>query len=314
MPLHPQAQAFLTGVEAMGLPPFGTLSTEEGRNVITGLGGFMGEREEVASVIDTIAPGPDVDVPLRIFIPAGQDEPPPVIVYYHGGGFSTGSIDLVEPICRALANRSGCAVVAVGYRLAPEDPYPAAVTDAYVGMAWMAAKGAAYGVDGSRLAVMGDSAGGNLATVACMVSRDKADEFPIALQVLIYPVVAMGETDFPSRQENGEGYLLDTGMMNWFISRYLSGVEDKADEPYCSPLVAQLNDLPPAIIVVAEYDPLRDEGIAYAQRLKEDGVFVDLRREAGMIHGFFWTPAAIDRGREVLDELGSEIGKILRDQ
>ncbi|HEY4410007.1 MAG TPA: alpha/beta hydrolase [Acidimicrobiia bacterium] len=314
MPLHPQAQAFLTGVEAMGLPPFGTLSLEEGRATIAGLGGFMDPPEEVASVIDTIAVGPDADVPIRIFIPAGQDEPPPVIMYFHGGGFTTGSVDIVDPLCRALANRSGCAVAAVGYRLAPEHPYPAAVTDAYIATSWMAAKGLAYGVDGTRLAVMGDSAGGNLATVTSMIGRDKADEFPIALQVLIYPVVVCGEADFPSRQENGEGYLLDNGMMNWFISRYLTGVEDKAAEPYCSPLVAQLNDLPPAIIVVAEYDPLRDEGIEYAKRLKEDGVFVDLRQEAGMIHGFFWTPAVIDRGRELVDELGAEIGKILRDQ
>ena len=147
-----------------------------------------------------------------------------------------------------------------------------------------------------------------------MVSRDKADGYPIALQVLIYPVTVCGDADFPSRQENGEGYLLDTGMMNWFISRYLTGVEDKAAEPYCSPLMAELGDLPPAIIVVAEYDPLRDEGIEYAQRLKEDGVFVDLRREEGMIHGFFWMGGAVDRGREVIDELGTEIGKILRDQ
>src|SRR5437879_11151668 len=146
----------------------------------------MGPPEEVASVIDTIAPGPDADVPLRIFIPAGEDEPPPVIMYFHGGGFTTGSIDIVDPVCRALANRSGCAVVAVGYRLAPEHPYPAAPTDAYIATSWVAAKGLAFGVDGSRLAVMGDSAGGNLATVTAMVSRDKEDEFTIALQVLIY--------------------------------------------------------------------------------------------------------------------------------
>ena len=313
MPLHPQAQGFLTGVEAMGLPPFDTLSEEEGRATIAALGSFMGPPEEVASVIDTIAPGPDADVPIRIFIPAGQEEPPPLIMYFHGGGFCTGSIDLVEPVCRALANRSGCAVAAVGYRLAPEYPYPAAPTDAYIATSWMAAKGPAFGVDGTRLAVMGDSAGANLATVVSMISRDKADEYNIALQVLIYPVVAFGEADFPSRVENGEGYLLDNSMLRWFIARYLQGVEDRNIEPYCSPIVAELNDLPPAIIVVAEYDPLRDEGIEYAKRLKEDGTFVDLRREPGMIHGFFWLGAAIDRGRELLDELATEIGKMLHD-
>src|SRR5581483_6205125 len=185
MPLHSQAQAVLEGVEQMGLPPFETLSVEEGRALINTFGSFMIPSEEVASVIDTIAPGPDADVPLRIFIPETEDEYPPVIMYFHGGGFSTGSIDIVEPLCRALANRSGCAVVAAGYRLGPEHPYPAAPTDAYVATSWMAAKGPAFGVDGSRLAVMGDSAGGNLATVTCMITRDKAAEFEIALQVLI---------------------------------------------------------------------------------------------------------------------------------
>jgi acetyl esterase len=313
MPLHPQAQGFLKAVESMGLPPFETLSVEEGRATIQALGGFMGPPEEVASVVDTIAPGPDADVPMRIFMPEGEGLRPGIL-YFHGGGFSTGSIDIVEPVCRALANRSGCAVIAVGYRLAPEHPYPAAVTDAYMATSWIGAKGVAYGIDPSRLAVMGDSAGGNLATVVSMVARDKEAEFDIALQVLIYPVTAVGEIDFESRRENGEGYLLTTGMMNWFIANYLKGVEDRGAEPYCSPLMMEnLSELPPAIIVVAEYDPLRDEGVEYAKRLKEDGVFVDLRREPGMFHGFFWMGGAIDRGRELLDELAADIGKHLRD-
>ncbi len=313
MPLHPQAQAVLEGVEQMGLPPFETLSVEEGRALINTFGSFMIPSEEVASVIDTIAPGPDADIPLRIFIPATEEEYPPVIMYFHGGGFSTGSIDLVEPICRRLANQSGCAVVAVGYRLGPEYPYPAAPTDAYVATSWIAAKGPAFGIDGGRLAVMGDSAGANLATVACMIARDKGAEWDIAAQVLIYPVtdLLMGNTE--SRRELGEGHLLTTGMMDWFTANYLKGCEDKADEPYCSPLFMEdLTGLPPAIIVVGEYDPLRDEGIAYAARLKEDGGgYVDLRREQGMIHGFFWLGAAIDRGREVLDELADDLGKML---
>ena len=304
MPLHPQAQALLAGVESMGLPPFETLSVEEGRALIQTFASFMVPSEEVASVVDTVVPGPEADIPLRIFMPEGEGLRP-AILYFHGGGFTTGSIDLVEPVCRALANRSGCAVVAVGYRLAPEDPYPAAVTDAYL---------ATTGIDNGRLAVMGDSAGATLATVTCMAARDKQAEFEIALQVLIYPATIMGEADFDSRQENGEGYLLTTGMMNWFIGHYLTGCEDRAGEPYCSPLMmGDLSELPPAIIVVPEYDLLRDEGIEYAKRLKEDGVFVDLRREQGMIHGFFWLGAAIDRGRDILDELGDDIGKALRD-
>ena len=314
MPLHPQVQTFMTGVESMGLPPFETLGLEEGRQYIETLGrSFMIPAEEVASVVDTVVPGPDADIPVRIFMPEGEGLRPGIL-YFHGGGFSTGSIDIVEPVCRALANRSGCAVIAVGYRLAPEHPYPAAVTDAYVTTSWIAAKGAAFGIDGTRLAVMGDSAGATLATVTCMVVRDNDDDFQIAAQVLIYPPAIMASADTGSRRENGEGYLLTTGMIDWFMGHYLRGCEDRAAEPYCSPLMMHdLSGLPPAIIVVPEYDPLRDEGVEYAGRLKEDGVPVDLRREEGMIHGFFWLGAAIDRGRELLDELGADIGKMLRE-
>jgi acetyl esterase len=314
MPLHPQAQAIITGLESMGLPPFETFSLEEGRQVIQTLASFMVPTEDVASVVDTAALGPeDDDIPLRIFTPEGEGQGlRPGILYFHGGGFSTGGIDLIDPLCRVLANRSGCAVIAVGYRLAPEHPYPAAVTDAYVVTAWVAANGHHFGIDGTRLALMGDSAGANLATVTCMVLRDKAEEIEIALQVLIYPVTDLEHHETPSYKENGEGYLLTNGMMSWFRGHYLAGCEDKAGEPYCSPMhMAKLDGLPPAIIVTAEYDPLRDEGEAYGGRLEADGVPADVRREDGMIHGFFWMGGAIDRGRELLDELGADIHKAL---
>jgi len=313
MPLHPQAQAIITGLESMGLPPFETFSLEEGRAIIQTFAGFMLPTEEVASVVDAAAPGPEAEIPLRIFTPEGNGEVlRPGILYFHGGGFTTAGIDLVDPVCRALANRSGCIVIAVGYRLAPEHPYPAAVTDAYVATAWVAANGRHFGVDGSRLAVMADSAGANLATVTCMILRDKAEEIDIALQVLLYPVTDLDHQNTPSYRENGEGYVLTSGMINWFKGHYLTGCEDQAEEPYCSPIhMADLSDLPPAIIVTAEYDPLRDEGEAYGARLEESGVPADVRREEGMIHGFFWMGGAIDRGREILDELGADIRKVL---
>ena len=312
MPLHPQAQAMLDGVKAMGLPPFETLSLDEARAFIGNFANFMIPAEEVAEVVDTIAPGPHVDVPLRIYMPEGEGLRPGIL-YFHGGGFSTGSIDLVDPICRALANRSGCAVIAVGYRLAPEHPYPAGVTDAYTATMWIGAKGPAFGIDNARLAVMGDSVGANLATVTCMLLRDKASEIQLKLQVLIYPVTDLAEFETPSHKEYGDGYLLTTAMMERFKADYLTGCdEDVVVDPYCSPLrTDNLAHLPPAIIVTGEYDPLRDEAVEYAARLKEDGVFVDLRQEKGMIHGFFWMGAAIDRGRELLDELGADIAQIL---
>jgi acetyl esterase len=314
MPLHPQAQAVITGLESMGLPPFETFSLEEGRQVIQTLSSFMIPAEEVASVVDTAALGPEGDIPLRIYTPEGEAGLRPGILYFHGGGFTTGNIDLIDPLCRALANRSGCVVIAVAYRLAPEHPYPAAVTDAYVATAWVASNGRHFGIDGARLVVMGDSAGANLATVTCMVLRDKADEIEIALQVLIYPTTDLDHQDSPSYKENGEGYLLTRGMMSWFRGHYLTGCEDRADEPYCSPMhMANLDGLPPALIVSAQYDPLRDEGEAYGARLEEAGVPADVRREDGMIHGFFWMGGAIDRGREILDELGADIHKMLFD-
>lgn len=319
MPLHPQAQAVLDAVESMGLPPFETMSLEEGRQTIAAFGNFMVPVEEVESVVDTVVPAPEADIPLRIYTPAAVEGEEiegglrPGILYFHGGGFSTGSIDLVDPVCRALANRSRCAVIAVAYRLGPEHPYPAAVTDAYTAAVWVHAKGPAFGIDTDRLAVMGDSAGANLATVTCMILRDKNEQAKISLQVLIYPVTDMVTNESNSRRELAEGYLLTAGMMDWFTRKYLEGCDPQtAADPYCSPLFMEnLSNLPAAIIVVAEYDPLRDEGIEYATRLKDAGTFVDLRREQGMIHGFFWLGGAIDRGREILDELGEDLRQSL---
>lgn len=312
MPLHPQAQAVIEGVKAMGLPPFETLSVEDARAFMGNFANFMIPAEDVAEVVDTIVPGPQVDIPLRIYRP-DTDGLQPGILYFHGGGFSTGSIDLVDPICRALANRSGCAVIAVGYRLAPEHPYPAAVTDAYIATMWIGAKGPAFGIDNGRLAVMGDSAGANLATVTAMLLRDKASEINVHLQVLIYPVTDLAQFETPSHKEFGEGYLLTTAMMERFKAEYLTGCEeDVVVDPYCSPLRTEnLAGLPATFVVIGEYDPLRDEGLEYAARLKEHDVFVDIRREKGMIHGFWWMGAAIDRGRELLDELAKDIRQVL---
>ncbi len=187
------------------------------------------------------------------------------------------------------------------------------MTDAYTATVWIHAKGTVFGIDTDRLALMGDSAGANLATVTCMVLRDKGEQAKISLQILIYPVTDMVTDQSLSRQELAEGHLLTAGMMKWFTDHYLTDCDDQAAaDPYVSPLVTEnLSNLPPAIIVVAEYDPLRDEGIEYAARLKEAGNFVDLRQEKGMIHGFFWLGGAIDRGREILEELGQDLRQSL---
>ena len=315
MPLHPQAQAILEAVESMGLPPIEAMSIEEIRGTVAAIGNFMVPVEEVASVVDTIVPADHADVPLRIYTPAEEGDEGglrPGILYFHGGGFGSGSIDVVDPLCRALANRSGCVVISVGYRLAPEYPYPAAVTDAYTATVWIHAKGVVFGIDTERLAVMGDSAGATLATVTSMILRDKGELAKFSLQVLVYPVTDMATDQSQSRQELAEGYLLTTALMDLYAENYIGGEAEQAADPYVSPLFMEnLSNLPAAIIVVAEYDPLRDEGIEYATRLKNAGNFVDLRREQGMIHGFFWMGGAIDRGRELLDELGHDLRQSL---
>jgi acetyl esterase len=313
MALHPQAQAIISGVESMGLPPFETLSVDEQRGFIQQFSMFMVAREEVASVEEFEIPGPEDAIPVRVYLPAGEEEGPyPAVLYFHGGGWSTGDLDLVDPLCRVLANRSASAVVSVGYRLAPEHPYPAAVMDAYVATAWIASYGANLNIDGSRLAVVGDSSGANLATVTCMVLRDKADDIPIALQVLICPTVDLVKFETPSHKEYGEGYLLTTGMMEKFREYYLTGVEDRVDEPYCSPVRTEnLQELPPAIIITAECDPLRDEGEAYGELLRVNGNLVEIQREEGMVHNFHWMAAAIDRGREIIDQVGSDLKAVL---
>jgi len=313
MPLHPQAQTIITGVESMGLPPFETFSLEEGRQVIQTFANFMIPSEEVASVVDTAAMGPGGDIPLRIITPAGSngDELLPGVLYFHGGGFSTGSIDLVEPVCRALANRSGCVVIAVGYRLGPEHPYPAAVTDAYVATTWVAAHGRHFGIDGSRLVVMGDSAGGNLATVTCMVLRDKMEEIEIALQVLIYPVTDMDHHDTPSTSRTARvtSHQRDDELVPGPLPEGRRGPGRRA--VLLTDAHGRSGRPPAGHHHHGEYDPLRDEGEAYGARLDEAGG-PHLHPPGGRdAHGFFWMGGVIDRGRELIDELGADLRKAL---
>jgi acetyl esterase len=313
MPLHPQAQAVLDSMAAAGFPSLDTLSLDESRQAIESIRSFMVPVEDVVSIEDLPFPGPEGEIGLRIYRPEGEGLLPTVF-YFHGGGFSTGSTDLVDPICRLLANRSGCMVISVDYRLAPEHPYPAAVTDAYVAISWVGAYGEGFGVDTGRLAVVGDSAGAAIATAACMLIRDKSVGEPeIKLQYLLCPVTDLVSFETPSYQEFGEGYLLTTAMMRRCKEYYLTGREEGTHyEPYCSPVREQnLANLPPAIIITAEYDVLRDEGEAYGQLLMVNGVMSEVRRAEGMIHNFFWFGGAIDRGREILEEVATDLRKVL---
>ena len=305
MPLDPQAQAVLDLYRAAGIPPTHMLSVAEARaGMIARAAAVPGEPEPVARLEDRALPGPSGEIPIRIYTPAGQG-PRPVLVYFHGGGWVLGNLETHDRVCRSLANAAGCVVVSVDYRLAPEHRFPAAAEDAYAATRWVAENAAALGIDGARLAVGGDSAGGNLAAVVALMARDRGGP-ALGQQLLIYPVT---DHDFetPSYREHAEGFLLWRESMVWFWDHYLPDVAGR-DDPYASPLrAAELRGLPPAYVITAEYDPLRDEGEAYAARLREAGVPVVSKRYPGMLHGFFGTAHVVDLAGQAIREAGEAL-------
>lgn len=306
MPLDPQAAAFLQMLAASNAPPLNTQTPEQAREAIAGFIALAGEGEPVAAVENRSIPGPAGEIPVRIYTPSGQP-PFPALVYYHGGGWVVGNLDMVDTVCRALANRAGSVVVSVDYRLAPEHKFPASAEDAYAAAHWVATNASTIGVDPGRIAVGGDSAGGNLAAVVSLIARDRGSP-SLAYQVLVYPVTDYA-FDTPSYQANGKDYFLTTEMMEWFWNHYLRTPED-GNHPYASPLRAtNLAGLPPALVITAEYDPLRDEGERYAQRLREAGVPVRQTRYDGMVHGFFTMPGTFDKAKQAVDEIAEELRK-----
>lgn len=299
MPLHPQAQAFLDKIAAAGVPPVEALTLEELRMAIAWRRSYAGLPEATAKVEDRTILSPTGELPLRIYTPEGQ-APFPVLVFFHGGGWTTGDLDTMDTPLRALTNRAGCVVVSVDYRLAPEHKFPAAVEDAYTATRWVAENASVVQGDPTRIAVGGDSSGGNLAAAVALMARDRGEP-SLIYQLLVCPVT---NYDFStlSYQENGDGYLLTKNSMVWFWKQYLKDDND-GHNPYASPLQAQdLSGLPPALVITAEYDPLRDEGEAYAAQLQLSGVSVVTKRYEGMIHGFFEMAALLDTARLAIEE------------
>jgi len=295
MPLDPEARMLLDQMQGT-IRPFHELSVAEARAAILDLATAAGEPETVAKVENRTVPGPRGEIPVRIYTPEGR-APFPVLVYFHGGGWVIGNLDTHDPLCRHLANAAGCVVVSVDYRLAPEHPYPAAAEDAYAATRWTAANAVALGTDAARLAVGGDSAGGNLAAVVALMARDRGGP-PLVFQLLVYPVTDTPASDHPSYRENADGYFLTRDMMHWFWSHYCGRDVDVADAYLCPLRARDLGRVAPALVITAEFDPLRDEGEAYAGRLREAGVPVRLRRYPGMIHGFFGMGALLTKARE----------------
>lgn len=304
MPLDPQAQAFLDQVVAMNLPPLNTLSVEEARQATAALSEMHGAPEPVASVDNLVAAGPAGEIPLRVYTPE-QEGPYPLLIYLHGGGWVIGDLETHDALCRTLTNSVGCMVASVDYRLAPEHKFPAAAEDAYAATAWVAAHAAEIGGDPQRVAVGGDSAGGNLAAVAALMARDRGGP-ALVHQLLVYPVTDSA-CDTVSCRENAEGYFLTLDMMRWFWQHYLRSASD-GENPYAAPLRARdLRGLPAALVITAEFDPLRDEGEAYAARLRAAGVRVQLKRYDGMIHGFFGMSALLDRARDAIQDAAAAL-------
>jgi acetyl esterase len=299
VPLDPQCEALLTQMAEMGAPPPETMSVEDNRALIAGIAEMSGPVEDMARVEDVMVPGPGGDIPVRVYVPAGAG-PFPTVAFFHGGGWVIGNIETHDVPVRRLANLVPAVVVSVDYRLAPEHPFPAAPQDCYAATVWAAENISQYGGDGSRLAVAGDSAGGNLAAVVAQMARDQGGP-PIAFQLLVYPAVD-ARMSYGSITENGDGYLLTKGFMEWFYGHYFTNESD-ADDPLASPIKASsLAGLPPALVLTAEFDPLRDEGEAYAAALQGAGGTATAKRYDGMIHGFIQLGGVVDRNKELMDD------------
>lgn len=300
MNLDPQIQAMREQRRRDGAPQLYTLSLAEARAAdLASIRAGGGDPEPVHEVRDTSVPGPAGDIPVRVYRPS-TGGPLPLLVYFFGGGWTLGSIDTSDGICRSLANSAGCLVVTAGYRLAPEHRFPAAVDDCYAATAWIASHATDFGADPARIAVGGDSAGGNLAAAVALLARDRGGP-RLAGQLLVYPNTDY-LSDTESMRDNGDPWLFNHHSVAWYWQHYL-GTPDDGRNPLASPLRADdLGGLPPALVVTAEYDPLRDQGEEYGHRLADAGVPAVVSRYPGTVHGFFAMAGTVDAGRAAIAE------------
>ena len=292
MPLDPQAQIVIDGIAAIGLDLF---NDDTDPNAIRALMNtvVIPSTVEVASVENRQIPGPAGPLPVRIYRPAG-DAPKPLVVFFHGGGWVIGSLETHDQVARKLANEIDAVVVSVDYRMGPEDRFPAAVDDSFAALTWAHAEAAAIGGDPERLVVAGDSAGGNLAAIVAQMARTSGPR--LRFQLLVYPVTDYEFTS-SSMEENAEGYYLTRDMMRWFFDRYLNGPAE-ADDPRVSPLRnPDLTGLPPAFVLTMEYDPLRDQGVAYGDAMRNAGNHVESITYPGLFHGCFGMDEMIDAAK-----------------
>jgi acetyl esterase/lipase len=306
MPLDPRARRFLQLLAATRPPSALSLTVAERRTAFASLMKFSGPAERVAAAEACTLQGPDGPIPVRVYTPAGAGPGPlPALVYFHGGGLVAGSVETHDAVSRALANASGCRLFAVDYRLGPEHRFPAAIADGYAATLQVARCARDFGVDRQRIGICGDSAGATLAAVVCQMAA-RSGEVQLALQLLLCPILDCGaETD--SRRALAEGYLLDRATLEHDLLHYVSPGTDRAD-PRISPLrAADLSGLPPTCIHTAEFDPLRDEGRAYADRLAKAGVRTAYTCHPGMIHLFYGLGAVLPYARSAYELIGAEL-------
>ncbi|MHB1131802.1 MAG: alpha/beta hydrolase [Chloroflexota bacterium] len=311
MQLDPQVRWLVDQVATLNLPPNDQLSPADARaNAVQRACFLKGVPIKMGRIEDRVIPGPERPLAVRIYWPQGEEAARPVMMFYHGGGWVICDIETHDHVCRALARESGAIVVSVSYRLAPENQYPAAAEDCYAALEWAAANAESLGGDPLRLGVAGDSAGGNLSAVVAQMARDRSGP-RLGIQVLIYPVTNYG-FETPSYEENGEAPMLTRADMVWFWNHYL-GDPARGAEPYASPLRAEdCSGLAPALVITAQYDPLRDEGRAYAERLRSAGVPAHYSEYPGQVHAFVSRWYVLDAGKAAIKEAGQAIKQALR--
>ena len=301
MPLDPQVEKMLSGIRAASRE-YWQMTPAEARDWHIRKGGLLDIKPDpVFRVENRVLETEPVAVPVRIFTPRESNEPFPILVWLHGGGHVVGSLDSYDALCRQLALQADCIVVSVDYRLAPEHKFPAGVEDSFAALDWVLLHAQEIGGDAARVAIGGDSAGANLAAVCAILARDASDEGRASLnfQLLVYPRTA-AEEEFDSHHEYAEGYLLTRKTILWFHDHYRATDADRNDFRYAPLICPDLSRLPPALVIVGEYDPLKDDGIAYALRLARSGNTVELAHYAGMVHPFFSMGGVIDVGKRAL--------------